>query len=362
MTINGTNFSDIKWRNTVYVGSKLAEIIEASENRIIIKVDLTSYLPDSYSVSVIVNDKIAVSDSSLKVTTPWKQLADLPISGVAGQITFQIKNKIYLCTGTTNWLNTGNFTNLFLEYDITTDKWTKKANFPGADRDKAVGFSVGEKGYVGLGETHSQGPLMDFWEYNPSVDKWTRKSDFPGRGRAGSLGFSYNNKGYVLMGKMLDYVLPYLIDFWSYTPDSDTWQKLPDFISNSLSGSQMAILNDKLYIIGGNDDSHGTSKNDIWRYDFFSQEWKFINTCAIYPQFIFYGNNKCYLFNSKFELLEYFPESGIMTMMPVFPGIPRAFWADRGSGLIYNNKIYYGAGSIGGVGECTNDFWSFDLN
>jgi hypothetical protein len=362
VTINGANFSDVKWRNTVYVGSKLAEIIEASENSIIIKVDLTSYLPDSYSISVIVNDKITVSDSSLKVTSSWKQLADLPISGIAGQVTFQIKNKIYLCTGTTNWLNTGNFTNLFFEYDITTDKWTKKANFPGADRDKAVGFSVGEKGYVGLGETHSQGPLIDFWEYDPSLDKWTRKSDFPGRGRAGSVGFSYNNNGYALMGKMLDYILPYLTDFWSYTPDSDTWQKLPDFISNSLSGSQMAILNDKLYIIGGNDDSHGTSKNDIWRYDLITQEWKFINTFAIMPQFTFYGNNKCYVFNSKFELCEYFPESGNIIKMPVFPGTVRDFWADRGSGLIYNNKIYYGAGSIGGVGECTNDFWSFDLN
>lgn len=361
ITINGVNFSEIKWRNSVYLGTKLAQIIEASGRRLVVKTDLTGYLPGSYKISVIANDKRAVSDSSLKVISPWKRLSDLPVPGIAGAVTFRIKNKIYLCTGTTNWNNTGYFTNLFLEYDILTDKWSKKANFPGEARDKAVGFSIGEKGYVGLGETYSLGPLLDFWEYDPTTDVWIRKSDFPARSRAGSMSFSYENKGYVLMGQMLDYVSPYLVDFWAYKPESDSWEQLPDFISGSHSESYIAILNNILYVFGGNDHPSTLGTNKIWSYNFSSQEWKTLGTFSFYPVYCFYDNNKCYVLTTKNELIEFMPETGNTIMMPVFPGINRGNWSDRGSGFIFNNKIYFGAGSIGGYGECTNDFWSFDL-
>lgn len=355
ITINGNNFSEIKWRNTVLIGSNLAEIVEASEKKLVVKADLTSYLPNPYTISVKVNEKTATSLSNLNVVTPWRKLSDLPIPGIAGAVTFRINNKIYLCTGTTNWNNTGYYMNLLLEYDILANVWTKKANFPGGDRDKAVGFSIGEKGYVGLGAGHNLEVYSDFWEYDPSKDSWTKKSDFPGGARQGSMGFTSNGVGYILMGRCLT-------DFWSYIPDSDTWQRLPDFISNGISESHIAILNDKLYVIGGTEACTGNSKSNIWRYDLAAKEWKFINTYTFFPVHIFYGNNKCYMLNWKNELFEFLPETNTLVRLPVFPGKLRAVWADRGAGLVFDNKIYYGSGSIGGYGECTNEFWAFDLN
>ena len=40
----------------------------------------------------------------------------------------------------------------FWEYDPVANTWTQKADFGGAARDSAVGFSIGSKGYIGTGE------------------------------------------------------------------------------------------------------------------------------------------------------------------------------------------------------------------
>lgn len=359
--INGNNFSDFKWRNSVFIGSRSVEILESSVNRIVVKTDLTEFLPGPYTITVVTLDKSVVAGPVMNIVSRWKKLADLPIGGIAGAVTFRISDKIYLCTGTSNWLNSSFFSSIFLVYDISKDSWTRKADFPGAVRNKAVGFAVGEKGYLGLGETSSLGPLLDFWEYDPMTDKWTRKSDFPGRGRAGAVGFSYKNNGFILMGKMLDNIPPYLTDFWSYSPETDSWQKLPDFISSSLSSSQIAILSDKLYLIGGIKDQQGTVDLETFRYDLTLKKWNLIGPLSDYPLYAFYDDNKCYLINSKNELVEFLPETGKMIKMPIFPGISISIWADRPSGLIFNNKIYFGTGSFGGYGECIDDFWSFDL-
>ena len=40
----------------------------------------------------------------------------------------------------------------------------------------------------------------DFWEYNPSTNKWTRKADFAGGDWWGATGFSIGAKGYIGTG------------------------------------------------------------------------------------------------------------------------------------------------------------------
>ena len=44
-------------------------------------------------------------------------------------------------------------TNDFWEYNPTTNSWSQKEIFPGSNRDKAVGFSINDKGYVGTGSS-----------------------------------------------------------------------------------------------------------------------------------------------------------------------------------------------------------------
>ncbi|MEL6275920.1 MAG: tail fiber domain-containing protein, partial [Bacteroidota bacterium] len=86
----------------------------------------------------------------------------------------------------------------FYEYDPSIDQWTRKADFPGLARQRAVGFSVNSKGYLGGGLT-SINAFKDFYEYDPIIDAWSRILDFPG-GIANffnGIGFAAQGKGYV---------------------------------------------------------------------------------------------------------------------------------------------------------------------
>lgn len=172
----------------------------------------------------------------------WTGITDID-TALHSAASFAIGTKIYVITGdTTSWFFRGRLIPTTFEYDTTTKAWSRKARFPGKLRIGAVGFSIGNKGYIGGGrnfhkpdsvgtskyragtknELISTGPdtyqitnttinftnpngdslLMDFWEYDPAADKWTQKKDIPGTkmGRAYGVGFSLDGKGYVGLG------------------------------------------------------------------------------------------------------------------------------------------------------------------
>ena len=88
----------------------------------------------------------------------------------------------------------------FWEWDQATNVWTQKANFGGTSRWQAVGFSVGNKGYIGTGINNLNQALKDFWEYDVLSNIWTQKSNFQGGLREAATGFSIGNKGYIGTG------------------------------------------------------------------------------------------------------------------------------------------------------------------
>ena len=49
------------------------------------------------------------------------------------------------------------------------DTWTQRADFGGTARSGAVGFSIGSKGYIGMGWDIDGYLRKDFWEYEPSA-------------------------------------------------------------------------------------------------------------------------------------------------------------------------------------------------
>ena len=61
-------------------------------------------------------------------------------------------------------------------------------------RRHAVGFSIGNKGYVGTGYDNNINYHNDFWEYDPATDTWTQKANFGGGARYGAVGFSIGTR------------------------------------------------------------------------------------------------------------------------------------------------------------------------
>lgn len=73
--------------------------------------------------------------------------------------------------------------------------WSQKGYFPGQPRRFAVGFGIGDKGYMGTGQgVGGIGDVNDFWEYNPASDSWAQKASLPGVGRGWAVGFSIEKR------------------------------------------------------------------------------------------------------------------------------------------------------------------------
>src|SRR5204863_10183419 len=55
------------------------------------------------------------------------------------------------------------------EFDPIANTWSQKTDFGGNERENAVGFSIGNKGYLGTGFDAIAPFLDDFWEYTPAT-------------------------------------------------------------------------------------------------------------------------------------------------------------------------------------------------
>lgn len=176
------------------------------------------------------------------IPNQWTAIAPMD-TGLHSPASFSIGTKIYIVVGdTTSQFFRGRLVPTTWAYDTVAKTWARRAPFPGKLRIGAVGFSIGNKGYIGGGRnfgkpdslnntinlnrdtfkvistapktweridtaltyTNAKGDsvLNDFWEYDPAGNTWTKKADIPGTkmGRAYPVGFSMNGKGYIGLG------------------------------------------------------------------------------------------------------------------------------------------------------------------
>jgi len=170
---------------------------------------------------------------------------------------FSIGNKGYIGTGQDASANKHKD---FWEYDPALNTWTQKADFGGISRTDAVGFSIGNKGYIGTGyQTISY--FKDFWEYDPLLNQWLQKANCGNIPRAFAFGFSIGNKGYIGSGS--DGIFSTSTDFYEYDPESDQWTKKADVVPRNV-GTAFSIAN-KGYLGLGSDGS--VNYNNFWEYD-----------------------------------------------------------------------------------------------
>lgn len=207
-----------------------------------------------------------------QVTGLWTKKADYPGIGTGGVVCFSIGSKGYIGTG--NNFNTGDYSNEFWEYDSELNNWTRKAYLPvdGA-RAWGVGFSIGNKGYIGTGfdtdGVSSSSVNRDFWEWDQETNLWTKKADFLGSARFGAVGFSIGNKGYIGTGHT---GIDSSKDFWEWDQATNLWTKKADFGGRSRAYANGFVIGNKGYIGTG---TNGTSLfNDFWEWDQATNTWK----------------------------------------------------------------------------------------
>ena len=290
----------------------------------------------------------------------WVQKANFPGSANRSMaVGFSIGNKGYLGTGSESTscglpIRCEKDFNDFWEYDPFSNSWTKKADFGGSTRIQAIGFSIGNKGYIGSGGRSDY--KTDFWEYDPASNTWTRIADFPGLPRWASVGFSIGNKGY--FGTGANGLRPFN-DFWEYDPSSNTWSQKADFPGSARNGAVCFSIGSKGYI--GTGWSEDDVKKDFWEYNPESNSWKQIADLPSTPRqsaigfsvglkgYVVSGHDGTY----RKDFWEWDSTTNTWSQKPYFGGTGRI----DAIGFSIGSKGYFGTGTDG---IYRNAFWEYD--
>ncbi len=155
-------------------------------------------------------------------TDTWTQVSSYGGEKRRDAACFVINGIGYITTGIDN----GTYDNDLFGYDPTTDTWTEKRKITNYSPDTydnlytdiigiyKVGFAINGKGYLATG---GQTSGVKCWEYDPVTDLWTEKTAFEGSSRADAVGFAVGNLGYVATGMSGTY---YYDDLWSFDPEA----------------------------------------------------------------------------------------------------------------------------------------------
>lgn len=203
----------------------------------------------------------------------WLKKADFAGLKRERAVAFSIQNKGYITSG----VDTTDVTrNDLWEFDASTNSWTQKADLPGSTRRNAIGFSINNIGYVGTGMDSSNANvgtvLKDFWAYDPQQNLWSQKSDFPGAGGTGiyfATAFVLDGKGYICGGKKGP--ADYSSELWEYKPINDTWIQKQNFPGGLRYQIASFTVENKAYVGMGVDED--VYRKDIWQYNPATGNW-----------------------------------------------------------------------------------------
>jgi N-acetylneuraminic acid mutarotase len=282
-----------------------------------------------------------------------------------GTIHFSIGDSGYVGTG----FDDVSFKSDFWKFDPSANVWTQKADFGGGVRYLGTGFSVGNKGYAGMGIYGYYAWGKDMWEYSPASNSWRQVADFEGGFRYTAVGFGIGNKGYMGTGYYRE--MPWLPstlynDFWEYDPlvgVLGTWTKKADVPDE---GRQYAVglnIGNKGYI-GTGIDASDTRKKDFWEFDpsggvlgTWTRKAEFIGGERYGAQGFSIGNKGYvgtgYNFSFLNDIWEYNQVTDGWTEKASLPGGIR----NTATAFSIGNKGYMGLGGNATVG--LNDFWEY---
>jgi N-acetylneuraminic acid mutarotase len=205
----------------------------------------------------------------------WTKKADFGGLKRERAVAFSIGDKGYVGTG----VDTAEIVHKdFWSYDATIDVWSQIADLPGSVRRNAVAFATEGYGYVGTGidSVNASAPtatiLKDFWKYDPAINSWNQIADYPGAGGNGmyfGTAFAIDSKGYVSCGKVGPNF--YVNDLWEYKPSINQWAQLPNFPGGIRYQLSSFVIGYDAYVgLGTDQDMY---RKDIWKFSTINNQW-----------------------------------------------------------------------------------------
>jgi len=205
----------------------------------------------------------------------WTREADFPGRARQAAVSILANNKIYFGMGYSPYRLAQKDLEAFVDmwsYDLSTKVWAKQSPFPQTGGKVHNGsFTIGTKLYVVSGTSGtpvdgSENPPGETWCYDTTTDKWSRKADYPGSGAINLSSFAIGNIGYAGMGEERTYNSyegrAGAGDFYKYEPEKDKWTEishLPVAVYSPASGTS----NNTALVVGTND-SHSYPTFDLF--------------------------------------------------------------------------------------------------
>lgn len=155
----------------------------------------------------------------------WEQITSIGGSKRMGASAFVIDGTAYVVGGENNSESVTDF----WAFDPSSGTWTEKreiSNVSDEDYDDdystiarsyGVTFTMYGLGYFTCGENAGSGRTST-WEYNPVDDTWTERTAYEAGTRSEAVGFSVGNRGFVLTGKSGTYQYD---DMWEFFPSDE---------------------------------------------------------------------------------------------------------------------------------------------
>lgn len=301
------------------------------------------------------------SDDTTKLGN-WVRRADYQGDARREAVSFVIGDTAYVGTGTSG-VDGGTLLSSFYKYDPVKDNWTAVASLADVNdptrnlaRTGASAFAAGGKGYVTTGTDADFRSLKDTWEYDPATNSWAGKAEFPGAGRYFAVGFSVKGMGYVGTGYDGGNNMS---DFYKYNPATNSWSP-----ANSLKDKRRQaiafVIGDSAYVVTGSGAGSTPTRmyvydanNDIWNEkakienatdDSFDDDYSSISR---YGGVAFVINNKGYVTTgSSSATWEYDPINDRWTEKTAFDGASRTAgvgFTVKGRGFVstgYSSSTY----------------------
>jgi N-acetylneuraminic acid mutarotase len=241
--------------------------------------------------------------------------------------------------------------------------WEQISDFPGAERDDATGFRIGDSAYIGTGTTPWWSNQGDFYGFDLTTEQWFPIASLPlGKERQYASSFSHNGKGYVFGG----FNGAFLNDLWCYNPTNDSWTELASLPSSGRSGSSCFVINDSVYIIGGKT-STNFAINEVWCYEPSTDSW---SQRSNLPFGNCWRSSACQLNNTGYlvfgrdenntfmnNMYAYNPATDTWELRSTFPSAGRSH-----ASLLSLNDMLYLCFGIDSLNNSFNDLWRYDVN
>lgn len=199
---------------------------------------------------------------------------------------------------------------------VHSQNWEEVSSYAGIERDDAVGFSIGDEGFVGTGRDIGFQYRTDFYRYKQGVwdsispiigpprqycssfsfysrgcivngisdngdhlnelqcyssltATWEIKSSFPGLPRQQSISFQIGEMGYCGMGRN---TIETFRDWYCYNNVTDIWTMIPDYPDDRYECVSFVI--DGAAYVGLGADLDGNMFNTFYRYSPVTNDWR----------------------------------------------------------------------------------------